>query len=270
MTTTPILLPFDILKGSTLNASDGEIGKVREFYFDDNQWVVRYFVVETGSWLTGRKVLIAPHALNNIDPQGGSISVALTQEQVRTAPPIETDKPVSRQYEERLNQHYDWVPHWVVPGAVGGMMLSRLRHDPSPETSEVAQPKAAVESSKAKGDPHLRSSEKLQSGYAIHAQDGEIGRVKDFIVDDTDWHVRYLVVHTGVWFLGKDVLLAPEWIERISHERAEVFVNLPRSAIKDAPDYDSAVPLTHAFEERLHDHYGRKGYWDALEASRTA
>jgi len=261
-----MLLPFETLRGCTLNASDGEIGNVREFYFDDEHWVLRYLVVETGSWLTGRKVLIAPHALDNIDPQSGSIEVALTQKQVRTAPPIETDKPVSRQYEERLNQHYDWVPHWVVPGAVGGLMLSRLERASS---AEIPQPDVRLDPLKAKGDPHLRSSSKLQSGYTMHTQDGEIGHVKDFIVDDADWRMRYLVIHTGVWFLGKDVLLAPEWIERISHERGEVFVNLPRSAIKDAPDYDSAMPLSRAFEQRLHDHYGRKGYWDALEASRS-
>ena len=108
------------------------------------------------------------------------------------------------------------------------------------------------------------------SGYTIHAQDGEIGRVKDFIVDDESWQVRYLVIHTGVWFLGKDALLSPRWIEKVSYDGAEVFVNLPRSIIKDAPAYDDAAPLSRAFEQRLHDHFGRKGYWDAVEGAGKA
>ena len=254
------------LRGLQLAASDGEIGKVREIYFDDEHWQVRYLVVRTGSWLTERDVLIAPQALGEIDPQSGTIAVHLTREQVRNAPPIETDKPVSRQYEERLHENYNWQPYWGFPG---GMMLPPpalappQAFAPPPEVTETLASEGSDESSR---DRHLRSSAELMSGYSVHAQDGEIGRVGDFIVDAADWTVRYLVIHTGVWFLGKDALLAPGWIERISYEGAEIFVNLPRAAIKDAPEYDSKVPLSRAFEQRLFDHYGRKGYWDAVEA----
>ena len=246
---TVMLRPFHTVRGCTLSASDGEIGKVHEFYFDDEHWTVRYFVVNTGSWLTGRTVLIAPRALGEVDAQGGAIAVNLTKEQVRHSPAIDSDKPVSRQHEEELHRYYGWDPYWVVPGAVPGLWAPvppSLSAMPSaaaaaPELCENLQPDVAPE--QPKGDPHLRSSAELMSGYKIHAQDGEIGRVEDFILDDESWRVSYLVVHTGVWFLGKDALLAPEWIEGISYERAEVFVNLPRSAIKDAPGYDSAAPL---------------------------
>jgi hypothetical protein len=146
------------------------------------------------------------------------------------------------------------------------MMLPPLAFAPPPA---VTSPPVVTEETaeRQKADRRLRSSAELMAGYSLHAQDGEIGRVKDFIVDDESWQVRYLVIHTGVWFLGKDALLPPGWIEKISYHGAEVFVNLPRSIIKNAPPYDDSAPLARAFEQRLHDHYGRKGYWDAVEGA---
>ena len=259
-----MLKPFQTLRGCTLAASDGEIGTVREFYFDDEHWIVRYLVVNTGSWLMEREVLIAPRALSEVDRQGNTIAVNLTREQVRESPFAETDKPISRQHEAELFRHYGWEPYWMMAGGPGGMMLPPPALAPPPA---VAPPPVVTEdpAGQPKADPHLRSSAELMSGYTIHAQDGEIGRVKDFIVDDETWQVRYLVVHTGIWFLGKDALLSPRWIEKISYDGAEVFVNVPRSIIKDAPAYDDAAPLSRVFEQRLHDHFGRKGYWDAVE-----
>ncbi len=263
---TMMLRPFKTLRGFTLAASDGEIGTVREFYFDDEQWKLRYFIVETGSWLTGRPVLIAPSAIGEVDAQSGVVSVNLTREQVREAPPIDSEQTVSRQREAELHSYYGWDPYWNLTGGTPGMMMPPAVAPAAfvPDAAKSEQTSAEAR----EAESHLRSSAELMAGYTIHAQDGEIGQVADFILDDRDWSVRYLVIHTGVWFLGKDVLLAPEWVEGISYQTSEVFVNLPRSAIKDAPGYDANAPLDRAFEERLHDHYGRKGYWDAVQAAR--
>jgi hypothetical protein len=145
----------------------------------------------------------------------------------------------------------------------GGMMLVPSALAPPP--AEAPRPVVTEDTAEQpKADRRLRSSAELTSGYSLHAQDGEIGRVKDLIVDDESWEVRYLVIHTGVWLLGKDALLSPRWIEKISYEGVEVFVNLPRSIIKDAPAYNDSAPLDRGFEQRLHDHYDRKGYWDAV------
>jgi hypothetical protein len=259
-----MLQPFDKLRGCKLAASDGEIGEVSEFYFDDGQWTVRYLVVTTGSWLKGRHVLIAPGALGEFDAQSGTLAVNLTQEQVRNSPPLDSDKPVSRQHESELHRHYGWDPHWVVPGAAG---LGAYAPAVFAQQQALADP-PPPERAEPEGDPHLRSSSELVNRYGFHAQDGEIGVVDDFVVDDKAWQVRYLVARTSAWFFGTKVLLSPEWIERISFEQWQVFVNLPRSAIKDAPVFDSEAPISRTYEQRLHDHYGRKTYWDAVEAER--
>ena len=265
-----MLQPFDKLRGCKLAASDGEIGEVSEFYFDDDHWTVRYLVVETGSWLSGRRVLIAPNALREVDAQGGAIAVNLTQEQVRNSPPLESDKPVVRQHEEELHRYYKRNPYWAPGGTVHGLGIpptTILRPGAYAGFSESLKSDLPPETSEPKGDPHLRSSAELLSGYTFHTDDGEIGIAEDFIVDDEDWTVRYFVVRTGVWFFGKEVLLALDWIEKISLERAAVVVDLPRSAIKEAPEYDSDTPISRAFEQRLHDHYGRKRYWDTVETT---
>ena len=263
-----MLTPFQKLRGCTLAASDGNIGEVREFYFDDENWTVRYLVVETGSWLSGRRVLIIPEVLGEVDAQSSAIAVNLSQEQVRNAPPLDSDKPVSRQHEEELHRHYDWNPYWNVPAAAGwGAVAPAAMLGAQTGVVATLPPESSNEAPQQAGDPHLRSSAELANRYAFHAQDGEIARLYDFIIDDDEWRVRYLVARTGVWF-GKDVLVAPEWIERISIERSQIFVNLPRSAIKEAPDYDLNSRISRAYEERLHNHYGRKRYWDAVAEAR--
>ncbi len=256
-----MLRNFNTLMGCTLAASDGEIGKVREMYFDDREWTMRYLIVRAGSWLTGRDVLIAPRTLGAIDAQNSTIAVSLTREQVRQAPAIDTDQPVSRQYEQRYYQYYGWDPYWAIPGGAGMGMIGYGM--PGAALAKDAENLEADVPPEPQGDSHLRSSSKVR-GYGIHAQDGEFGHVSDFVIDDSDWRVRYFVIATRNWLPGKHVLVAPDWIERISYDNGQVFVNLPSSIIKDAPDYDPAAPLNRANEERLHDHYGRKTYWDAV------
>ncbi|MDQ3624336.1 MAG: PRC-barrel domain-containing protein [Verrucomicrobiota bacterium] len=249
-----MLRPFNEIKNFALAARDGEIGKVKELYFDDQSWIVRYAVVDTGGWLTGRKVLIAPRSLGTIDQESKLIAVDLSRAQIEHSPPIEADKPVSRQFEEQWYRYFGYPAYWLAPDAAEFGAAS---------AAAEAQVQAAREAERsaraASGDPHLRSTGEV-SGDSIHATDGDIGRVDDFIVDDDGWVIRYLAISPS-WWAGKKVLLAPEWIERISWEKMQVFVPLSRQAIREAPEWDDSQPITREFEQRLHDYYGRRGYW---------
>ncbi len=238
------------LKGYQLDALDGDIGKVKEFYFDDRHWTIRYLVANTGTWLIGRQVLISPYALITINKSDRNIVTNLTKEQIKGSPSLDTDKPVSRQFEQDYLGYYGWPAYWYGPYSWGPNPF--IEHD----RAKWEQP--------APGEPawdhHLRSTHAV-SGYSIQALDGDLGRVEDFIIDDETWVIRYLIVNTGTLWSGRKVLVSPQWIERVSWSESSVFVNLSRQTIKESPEYTDESLVTRDYEIGLHGHYQRKGYW---------
>ena len=249
------------LTGYKLNSRDGEIGKVKEFYFDDHFWTIRYLVAETGDWLMERQVLISPYALGFMNKGEQTITIDLTKKQIEGSPSLDSDKPVSRQCEESYHQYYGWPMYWMGPYVWGD--------DPSFER-DLEKWKESREHEKATWDAHLRSTS-VVDGYHIQATDGEIGHVEDFIVDDDTWAIWYLIVDTQNWWPGKKVLISPKWIEGVSWPELKVFVNLARETIKQSPEYLEEFLPTRDYETRLHQHYDRQGYWvdkpDAKEHS---
>ena len=238
------------LKDYKLGSLDGEIGKVKEFYFDDWHWAIRYLVADTGNWLMNRQVLISPYALVAVSKEEQHISIALTKKQIENSPPLDSDKPVSRQYEEDFYGYYEWPLYWGGPYMWG--YYPKIVRDHEKWREPTKGDKA--------WDPHLRSTHEV-AGYHIEAADGEIGHVEDFIIDDETWAIRYLIVATQNWWPGKKVLVSPQWIERVSWHEEKVFVNLSREAIKQSPEYTEESLLTRDYETGLHRHYNRKGYW---------
>ncbi|MGN6827829.1 PRC-barrel domain-containing protein [Paucibacter sp. M5-1] len=246
------------LSGSTLSASDGEVGEVKEAYFDDQAWTIRYLVVDTGSWLAGREVLISPYAVQPPLGRVKEIQVGLSREQVEKSPGIDTHKPVSRRHERVYLDYYNYPQYW---GGVGLWAMEALPVLPPTGLQSQAEIERA-EQDLAPEDVHLRSSANV-SGYDIHALDGSLGHVKDFIFDEASWAIRYLVVDTRNWWPGgKKVLIATHWIDRIEWSEKTVYTQLTREQIKNSPEYDDSVLLNREFEERLHQAHGRPGYWD--------
>lgn len=244
-----MLLAFSAIKNYSLGAIDGGIGRVKELYFDDHTWHVRYLVLDTGGWLSGRRVLIAPRLLGVVDGVKSHISVNLMRRQVEQSPPIESDKPLSRQYEEAWHQHYRLQGYWLGPEALA---LGAMPAAPSAPEAEHQMPA---------GDPHLRSTGEVL-GYAIHARDGDLGKLDDLVLDSEDWRIRYISISQSFW-TGKRVVLSPEWIEEISWDERHVVVSVDRDVIRNAPEWIEE-PMTRDYEERLHAYYGRKGYWPLM------
>jgi hypothetical protein len=243
-----MLRSLNNLKNFSIGATDDEIGKVESFLFDGSNWTIRYLVADTGKWLPGRKVLIAATALGEPNWDGRIFPVALTKDQVRKAPDIDVDKPVSRQREIELHQHYGWAPYW---GGVFGPAVTTVPAQP-PKQKDVEEA--------AEGDPNLRSTREV-AGYRIHAADGEIGHVDDFIASDGDWVVRYLVVDTRNWLPGRRVLVSPEWVQNISWDERHVGVDVTRDTVKNSPPYDPSAPVNREYEIQMYDYYGRPKYW---------
>jgi sporulation protein YlmC with PRC-barrel domain len=238
------------LTGYKLDSLGGEIGKVKEFYFDDRHWTIRYLVADTGNWLTGRQVLISPYALNRVIKSERHLSVDLTKKQIEDSPSLNSNKPVSRQFEESYYEYYGWPTYWGGPFMWGSYPYIERNREKWGKSNHAEKA----------WDRHLRSTHAVV-GYHIQALDGEIGHVEDFIIDDETWAIRYLVVGTRNWWPGKKVLVSPQWIERVSWNESKVFVNLDRETIKQSPEYTEESLLTRDYEIGLHRHYNRKGYW---------
>ena len=225
------------LYGKKLGASDGEIGQVTDFYFDDKTWAVRYLVVNTGSWLSGREVLLTPHAFGNhafgrSDADVEVLHVNLTRKQVEDSPSIDTHRPVSRQYEEEYFAYYGWPVYWESAGVFGASGFPVV---PPPLTAE----KLSHNGHNQRDDIHLRSTKSI-TGYKIQATDGAIGSVSSFMVDGRTWSIRELVVATGHWYAFKEILVLPENIERISYEESTVFINLTKEDLQQTKFNDVA------------------------------
>jgi PRC-barrel domain len=252
-----MLIGVKTLLGFTLAATDGAIGKVEACYFDDAHWTVRYLVVDTGGWLSGRKVLISPMSVRGIDLEGERVMVNLTRAQVQASPDIDTHRPVSRQHEISLLQHYGYPTYWYGPYAWGPVLLPT----PPPATDVVMEEVAARAEQDNLEDAHLQSTTDVR-GYAIEARDGALGHVADFLIDDRSWSIRWLVVDTRNWLPGKHVLVTPEWVEDVAWTERAVRVGLSRAQIENAPEYDATRPVDRDYEQRLFAHYGRPTYWD--------
>ncbi len=256
------------LEEYTIGATDGTIGQVRDFFFDDEAWVIRYLVVDTGTWLSSRMVLISQISLGQPDKAGKVLPVSITRAQVMNSPDIDTQKPVSWQHELQYFGYYGYPYYWGGGGLWGegpypDMMLSGYGGFGSADATslQVANTAERAELARRQGDdPHLRSSNKVMD-YYIHATDGDIGHVQGLLVEEKTWAIRYLIVNTSNWWLGHQVLIAPQWIQDVSWLEATVSVNLTRQAVKDAPAYDPTMQLERHQEAALVKHYSRPGYW---------
>jgi hypothetical protein len=246
-----MLRGIEELIGYKLSAKDGEIGKVYDFFFDDYTWTVRYMVADTGNWLPGRRVLISTYSLEKPNLHAGLFPVNLTKKQIENAPDVDTHQPLERQREVELTQYYGWPDYWTGLGApvIGGV---------PPLSGQIPVPVTGKEDRR---DTHLHSARAIID-LSIEGTDDNIGHVEDFIVDDSAWSIRYLVVDTRNWLPGgKKVILSPHWIKRMDWMDAKVYIDLTKDQIKNSPEWDPSALPQREYEEKLYHHYDKKIYW---------
>jgi sporulation protein YlmC with PRC-barrel domain len=220
------------LYGKRLAAKDGEIGHIKDFYFHDVTWAVRYVVVDTGTWLQGRMVLLSPHAFGHVDPDQDALRVLLTRQRVENCPPVEILRPISRQYEEDFYRYYGWPAYWQ-----GGQLWGMAPFPaviPADAMEKCSQPASGDET-------HLQSTRSLE-GYRVEAVDGGVGEVTDLMIDLTDWSISDVVVQAGHWYAGKKVRVTTGMVKSIGFEDSSIFINLARSDIERAHKSEVALP----------------------------
>lgn len=252
------------LKGFKIAATDGEIGDVEQFYFDDERWALRYIVVNTGGWLSGRQVLISPFSVVTVDRKNSKLQVDLTKSQVEKSPEIDTHKPVSRRMEASHSDYYGYPYYWGSPFLWGTEEYPATVAQPLTPMAATATATGAAPVPVTLGDVHLRSTEEVSS-YQIAATDGRIGYVEDFIAEDSSWVIRYLAIDTRSWLPGKKVLVSPQWISLIDWAQGKVHVNLSREGIKQSPEYDKSKMVSREYETQLYRHYRHPSYWPELK-----
>ncbi|MFN3651172.1 MAG: PRC-barrel domain-containing protein [Armatimonadota bacterium] len=112
----PRIKSGETLKTFTVVAEDGqEIGNVDDLLVDDADGRVRYLAIDTGSWWSGRKVLLSPDWIQNTIGPEGVLTVCLTRDAVRLAPEWSGNTPPTREYEEQLCRHYHRARYWDTP-----------------------------------------------------------------------------------------------------------------------------------------------------------
>jgi cell division protease FtsH len=243
-----MLRSLNSIIGYRLRALDGEMGRCRDFLVDDRYWLVRYVVAQTGTWISGRNVLVSPLLLQEPAPGVRRLTVGLTGEQVEKAPPLQDDAPVSWRYERRWFARHRLPFYWAGSGIWG-----------SPPAPPGLPGGEEAKRSEKKMDPEgtsLRSVKEV-TGYRIRAADGRIGRVDDFVVDQRNWGVRHLVVDTRPWVPGRKVLVTPSLVRRVDWAARIVAVDLTTEAVRKSRRYDPFEPVNRTSEGVPCDYLGR-------------
>jgi len=246
------------LKGYDISATDGHFGTISDFLFDDTSFKLRWLVVDTGTWLPGRKVLLHPSVIGDVDSLRHSLMVTLSKARIKDSPDIMTDQPVSRQMENNLYDYYGWDPVWGHSYFGPDMAVSPLGPVAYSATGEMGRA-ASFETHLSDQDPHLRSIAAV-TGYHIEATDGPIGHVENFLIDDTNWDIRYVIVATSNWWFGQHVLVAPFAVRRVDWSDEKLRLNVTRAQVQDSPPWAPLRAIDSTYEQRLHSYYGWPGY----------
>lgn len=221
---------------------------MRDFYFDDKNWVIRYLIADTGNWLVGNKVLISPVSLGEPRWEDKAFPVQLTKQQIENSPSVSKEQPVSKQKESELVEYYDWPIYWPVG------------HTGLPPHISVVERTMADSKKESEGDPHLRSFHEIK-GYNCQTSGENFGHIDDLIVADDTWTIRYLVIKTRTFLPGKKVLVSPMWAEKFAWSERKVYLSVSKNAIQNSPEFNPAAPINRSYEETLYDYYGRPVYW---------
>lgn len=191
-------LCFEQLKHFGLHAVDGDIGVCEDLLLDDEQWIVRYFVVDTNTWLPmSRKVVISPVSVQVSNPDEHKLELSLTREAVKHSPTLDAHQPISREYESLFFTYFGYGYYWTGPGAWGEYahpleLVNQAVDEPQPSTQK---------------QNHLRSCQEL-TGYQVLVEDEKFGVVSDFVVQLPGWSVSHIVISdTPGWLSPKPTFM---------------------------------------------------------------
>ena len=238
--------------GYTIQALDGYIGLSKDFLFDDRQWVVRYLIVKTEKWLPGRKVLVSPRFINDLNWAARIIKINCSRVSIESSPRLDMHAPVSHEFETAFYDHYTVANHWPV---------TEPRDNPTNGYAHVTKNSNHFNNT-ANHNPPISKTYGLQlvsevTGYNIEARDKLTGHVEDFIVDEHSWQIRYLVIDTRNWLPAPKVIVNPQWFKTVDWNHKKISTRLTARQIKDSPRYHPWDPVNIKSATCLYDYRGR-------------
>jgi sporulation protein YlmC with PRC-barrel domain len=225
--------------------TDGTKGKIKDVLFDEDTWIVRYLEADFGNFFKDKRILIPGVKFMEPDWEKELFPINLTKNEIENSPSPEADQPVSKKIEQMLGKYYNYAYPWsysVAPGTLGYYPVRPFNIPEKTVTEEEV-------------DTNLRSVDEV-TGYDIHALDGKIGHVEDLIIDDSDWQIVYVIADTGgILPWSKKGILSIHWLKKISYSRKEVFMDLYKETIENAPEFDSKYPFAADYEKALFEYY---------------
>lgn len=234
------------VKGLAVTACDEEVGRVRDVLFDEATFGIRYFVVRTGWWLSASEILIIPAAVKNVSMESGTLVTMLDKKQIGESPPLTSNPPISRQYEEILHRHYEWSPYW---GAALDPFYGIIPPSPRIAWHSLSEETRKSMEKLRNGDSRLESALEVD-GYKLACLEGDFGHICDFLADEVSWRMKYLVVKAGNWLLGRKVVIDCALVQDIEWLDSTVHVSLSRKDLEKSPSYDPRV-VDAAYERAL-------------------
>jgi hypothetical protein len=236
------------LTGYPLTAKDGEIGQCLDFLFDDRSWTIRYMVADSGTWRSGQPVLISPVTIGAPHWRAERFPIKLTRQQIKDCPSWDAKSAISRQQEIEWFNRHRWPYYWQGPNLWGPVATPAELFDKEGD-------RLTNDRDETKPNP-LHSINSIL-GFSVQAEDGGIGLIEDFFMDDNVWNLPYLVIDTKNLPPARKILISPSWGTAVDWQERSLKIDLPVEAVKTSPAYDPSLAVSREYEKLLFEHYDR-------------
>ncbi len=274
------------LMDCTYLAFDGYVGPCRDLYFDDQEWVVRYFVLETNNTGTTR-ALISPFAVGKTDLKQREIHIALSSSKIKNSPEISIDLPISRQHEIALRRYYEW-PEYLGQDSETDTLMAKGIDEPFPPTEDLSSPipgqidspdsdkilsdtteeilpEEPVDDNLTEADfglpeedvqysTTLRSAMEIK-GYRIQTTDGDHSSIAELLIDDSDWSIKYLVINLQNSHSDEFVLLTLHFVKAFDWGSSRLFCTLSQQQLQNAPRFIPNQKIDTEYERSILRYY---------------
>jgi hypothetical protein len=223
-----MLKNVDTFKNNEVHASDGMIGIIRDLYFDTQDLILKFMVIDTQSWLENREILISPESVKRFNWDRNKFDLGLLKRRIEQSRVISIDEPAGPGGRKQSREYYFLSTYWDSERAGGNLA-------------------------------HLLKDSELKR-FDICLSDGRIGGTAGIIIEESTWKVEFIIVDADSMEAGKLVPLPAGWINRIDPKEGIIHVDLNKEDILNAPTFPAEELEDESNEKALYNYYSRHLY----------